>query len=57
MKTVGDVIDKIDDVCAMIDAIYRIDNSVDLGVDKEELREMLREYCRVLRSLRVANNG
>lgn len=57
MKTVGEVIDRLEDVCAMIDSIYRIDNSVNLNVDKEELLGMLREYCRVLRSLKVANNG
>lgn len=53
MKTVGDVLDRFDEICRLIDNIHGC-NSGDIkipGFDEDDLIRILREYCAVLRSL------
>lgn len=57
MKTVGEIMDRIDEISAMID---RIDDNccghICEGVDEADARDALHEYCLLLRSMRVDNN-
>lgn len=53
MKTVGDVLDKIEDACAMIDKLHNC-NDIYVGpVEREDLLVILRDYCVVLRHIPV----
>jgi hypothetical protein len=57
MKTVGEIMDRIEEIGRMIDRIdMDCHGSICQGVDEADVREALIEYCALLRSMRVTNN-
>lgn len=56
MKTVGDVIEKLEATCNMINRLYNNDDPVfcDVrGIDRDDLLEILRDYCALLRNIPI----
>lgn len=53
MKTVGEVLMKINEVCTLIDAISSANNMHIPGFDNDDIICILREYCAILRSIPI----
>lgn len=53
MKTVEDVLCKLDEVCRLIDAINGSNSMHIPGFDNDDVISILREYCMTLRSIPI----
>lgn len=53
METVGDIVDKLEEIHEMVDKLMHSDHIIGDDIDRDDLVEILGEYCRVLRHLPV----